>query len=462
MNSKILSTLTALLFCMLAQAQDAKLNKIQKERIEEAIDTVEINHRDTGLEPLDSLSMPWPFYMTQRLDSAMRFSPYMKGVNAGVMVYDMTDNSLLYSYNEKALLKPASNMKLFTSITALDELGADYRLSTKLYHTGEIRTDTVYFLPDSLRVGLSLDELVDSLGNPLYRFRRVLHGNIMGKGTYDPMFEGADLFEFANKIHALQIDSIAGDYLEDDSFRYSYSVSPLQVSKSGGFMLRLKDMMERRGIHSSGIVGTGVCPEDTVLVAEHHHTLGQILVRMMKQSDNGYAENVYQCVNAFAKPVHAVKKLIGELGFNPDLYYFGDGSGLSHDTRVSAELEMAFLRYARSKEQIYPTLYATLPVAGIDGTLSSRMQDTSAFNNVHAKTGTINGVITLGGYCRSANNHELAFVILLNSISSQLTAKALEDELCTIMTHDSSYIPKKKVIVPRRVVRRRPAARRRK
>jgi hypothetical protein len=74
----------------------------------------------------------------------------------------------------------------------------------------------------------------------------------------------------------------------------------------------------------------------------------------------------------------------------------------------------------------------------------------------------LNGVITLSGYCTSANNHELIFAIMLNDIKSSITAKALEDELCTIMTHDETFIPKKKVIVVKhRPVRRRTAARKR-
>ena len=52
--------------------------------------------------------------------------------------------------------------------------------------------------------------------------------------------------------------------------------------------------------------------------------------------------------------------------------------------------------------------------------------------------------------------------IMLNDIKSSITAKALEDELCTIMTHDETFIPKKKVIVVKhRPVRRRTAARKR-
>lgn len=462
MIKKILYIFILLLSTLVIHAQDSKLTKLKKDVIEQ-IDTVTLLSHDYEEEVIDSLHLPWPFFIKERLDSTMQFSPYMKGVNAGVMVYDLTADSTLYTYHEKNLLKPASNMKLFSGITALNELGPDYPLSTKLYYTGEIRRDTVYFQPDSLRLGIPLEELVDSLGNPQYKFVNVLHGNIIGVGSYDPMFNGLELNEFSNKVVELKIDSINGDFLEDDHFRFSPSVNPLQVNRSNSFLTQLQSILAKRGIHSSGIVGKGICSADTILIAQYHNKLRQVMFRMMKQSDNQYAENVYQLVNSRKKPVHAVKNLIKELGFNPDTYTFGDGSGLSHDTRVSAELEVAFLRYARHQETIYPTLYETLPIAGLDGTLGSRMKEYPTYKNVRAKTGTINGVITLAGYCTAFNGHELAFAILLNSISSQVTAKALEDELCTIMTHDSSFIPKKKVIVVKhRPVRRRPVARKNK
>ena len=458
-------------FVLPATAQDVKLKKVAQETVAADRDTLSAETLDEEVEfqempdsaVVDSL-LPWPLYMTHRIDRTMQTSPYMKGVQAGVVIYDLTADSLLYNYEGSRLLKPASNMKLFSSITALKELGAAREFKTRLYLSGEIRQDTIYLVPDSVRLDIPLEELNDSLGKPLYVFKKVLHGNMYGVGGYDPMFSTAELNRMADVIKDLQVDSIAGDFLEDEHFRYMATVAPLQVNKEGNFMGKLKTALQRRGISCPGEVGTGRCSEDTVLVAYGSHTLRQIMNRMMKQSDNQYAEDVYQHVNAVTAPVHAVKRLIKELGFNPDTYTFGDGSGLSHSTRVSAELEVALLRYARAHEPIYIPLYETLPIAGVDGTLGSRMKDGTAYRNVRAKTGTINGVITLAGYCRSANGHELAFAILLNEITSQITAKALEDELCTIMTHDETMIPKKKVItVKRRAARRRrPVARPRK
>lgn len=292
---------------------------------------------------------------------------------------------------------------------------------------------------------------------------KVFHGDFYGVGSYDPVFSGTDLNAFADSIVALGMDSIAGNIYEDVSNRYNLSISPFLVNKTGSFASKLRDALKLRNVLFSGLTGTSVCPEDTVLLAEQVHTLKQILNRMMKQSDNQYAEAVFHKIGSLRNyPIHGVRNLIGELSFNPNTYIIADGSGLSHDNKVSPELEIAFLKYARENDSIYNTLYSSLPIAGVDGTLSERMKELPAYRNVRAKTGTLNGVITLSGYCTSANNHELIFAIMLNDIKSSITAKALEDELCTIMTHDETFIPKKKVIVVKhRPVRRRTAARKR-
>ena len=56
----------------------------------------------------------------------------------GVMVYDLTADSVYYQHNARQMMRPASTMKLVTAITALDRLGGGYDFRTRLYHTGVI------------------------------------------------------------------------------------------------------------------------------------------------------------------------------------------------------------------------------------------------------------------------------------------------------------------------------------
>ena len=100
-------------FPLFLYAQDIKPRQLKQEHIEKGLDTIStvVDNNVLSIE-IDSLSrdslLPWPLYMTARLDTAVRTSPYMKGVTAGVMVYDFTADSVLYRFNEKKLLKPAS------------------------------------------------------------------------------------------------------------------------------------------------------------------------------------------------------------------------------------------------------------------------------------------------------------------------------------------------------------------
>lgn len=432
-------------------------------------DTVCVDSVLTRAEP----AMQWPFYMTSRLDTLIRKSPVMRQATLGMMVYDATADSVLFSYNEKKLLRPASTEKLITGITALYRLGASYPFRTLLYHTGEIRTDTV--LLRDCRGEVLMDTV---MMRPFARLRRVLTGDLYAKGAFDPMFSQADLDEFADAVQRLGIDSISGNFYEDvslkDTVRWGKGwcwdddnpmLSPLLVDRRQSFMFRLREALGSRGIACSGGIGQAVCPPEVKLIVGKERTLNQVMQRMMKRSDNLYAEAVFYQLGALSGRLYAtasesedvISQLIRELGYDPEVYHIVDGSGLSHYNNVSAELEVAFLQHARRQSSVFQPLYESLPIAGVDGTLNNRMKDLPAFRNVRAKTGTLNGVITLSGYATAANGHELIFAILLNGIRSSSAARAFQDDLCVVMTHDESpVVEKKRVVVQkrRRVVRR--------
>jgi D-alanyl-D-alanine carboxypeptidase/D-alanyl-D-alanine-endopeptidase (penicillin-binding protein 4) len=62
----------------------------------------------------------------------------------------------------------------------------------------------------------------------------------------------------------------------------------------------------------------------------------------------------------------------------------------------------------------------------IGGTLRSRMRDTPAANNVHAKTGSLTGVSSLSGYVTSADNRPLVFSMITNNATG-VSLRPLED-----------------------------------
>jgi D-alanyl-D-alanine carboxypeptidase/D-alanyl-D-alanine-endopeptidase (penicillin-binding protein 4) len=89
-----------------------------------------------------------------------------------------------------------------------------------------------------------------------------------------------------------------------------------------------------------------------------------------------------------------------------------NGSGLSRRTRISV-LQMAKLLSVAYHSRYAPEFLASLPLAGIDGTLRSRMRATPA-GAVRLKTGHIDGVSGVAGYVTAASGKTYVLVSLIN------------------------------------------------
>jgi D-alanyl-D-alanine carboxypeptidase/D-alanyl-D-alanine-endopeptidase (penicillin-binding protein 4) len=160
--------------------------------------------------------------------------------------------------------------------------------------------------------------------------------------------------------------------------------------------------------------------------------LATLLGLMDRASDNFFAEMLVKDLGAFfagAGSTPAGAKLVRttmsrRLGIGPTVL---DGSGLSHSDRTTP-LAVASLLVALSGTQIGSILQADLAVSGRSGTLVRRMRGTAAAGRCQAKTGTLNGVSNLAGWCDSAGGHTLAFCFLMNGIG-ELTAHRLQDAM---------------------------------
>lgn len=364
--------------------------------------------------------LPWPQNVESRLSSLINGSSSIKTSNIGVMVYDLTADSTIFRYDERKTLRPASTMKLITAIAAIDKLGGSYQFRTSLRYTGNVCDN-------------------------------VLNGDIYCVGGFDPRFNADDMTAFVEGIRSLGIDTIRGSLVADkmmkDGDRLGWgwcwdddnpTLSPLLISRKDNFMERFVSELVDAGIVFIGNVIEGDTPSDAYEIVDRTHTIDQILMKMMKDSDNLYAESVfYQLAAATGtRPACAqdarnyIKRLVRKIGLNPANYVFADGSGLSLYNYVSAELEVAMLRYAYQNSNIYLHLYPSLPIAGTDGTLKRRMKNVFTADNVRAKTGSVKAVYSLAGYCTAPNGHVLCFSIINNGILSGKTARTLQDKIC--------------------------------
>ena len=101
-----------------------------------------------------------------------------------------------------------------------------------------------------------------------------------------------------------------------------------------------------------------------------------------------------------------------------------DGSGLSRYDYVTPETIVRVLDAMR-KHPEFKTFYDALPIAGVDGTIRSRMKGTPAEGNVHAKTGTVDKARSLSGYVTTADGRVLLFSFLCNNFT--VPNRAVED-----------------------------------
>ena len=365
-----------------------------------------------------------------RLDSLLE-DPLFETSQVGLMVYDLTADSTLYTYNHRQMLRPASCMKLVTSITALDALGPNYEYQTALYYTGSIQG-------------------------------RTLVGNIYCVGGFDPMITQADVITLASSIRQLGVDSIRGLIVADRSMKESLDYGegwcwddenpmliPLTIGRKDNFTSTLAEEIARLGINLEKVsLMQGRKPAQAKMIDVCCHSIKQVLQRMMKDSDNFYAESMFYQTAASTghHPATAVdarnitKKLINRLGLDANRYRIADGSGLSLYNYVTVELLVKLLRHAWRTPSIAKALMPALPVAGVDGTLKSRMQNTLAQGNVRAKTGTLTGISSLAGYCTAPNGHELAFAIINQGILDKTTGKAFQDRVCQVLCGETGGV----------------------
>jgi serine-type D-Ala-D-Ala carboxypeptidase/endopeptidase (penicillin-binding protein 4) len=92
---------------------------------------------------------------------------------------------------------------------------------------------------------------------------------------------------------------------------------------------------------------------------------------------------------------------------------FEEGSGLSRDNLTTPNATVTLLRFM-SRHRCAQAYLEALPIAGVDGTLMSRMKGTPATGNARAKTGTLRWANAISGYVTTAAGEHLVFSLMLN------------------------------------------------
>jgi D-alanyl-D-alanine carboxypeptidase/D-alanyl-D-alanine-endopeptidase (penicillin-binding protein 4) len=375
--------------------------------------------------------------LVSRLGRSMRPA----GEFSGAYVVNLTDRQTVFRWRQDSPRILASNTKLFTTAAALARFGTEGTLGTEVLGAGVLE-DGVWRGDLHLRGG----------GDPAFGSRSYTRQAFGSGGTVEDLalaLDEAGIGRVSGRVvgDESRFDGLRGG--PDSGYGTSIYVGPLSAltynhglssERGSSFQAnpplfaaaRLDNALERRGISVRLAPRVGVTPTGAQVLASTDSPPMEQLVRITnKPSDNFVAEMLLKdlALQATGRGVTGVGARLAAafargLGSGAHLV---DGSGLSRADRASPFRVVRLLEGMQSRDE-FDAWYASLPVAGVDGTLSTRMRSGPARGHCHAKTGTLSNVSALSGYCEARSGDLYAFSILMNAVYPT-GARRLQDQM---------------------------------
>jgi D-alanyl-D-alanine carboxypeptidase/D-alanyl-D-alanine-endopeptidase (penicillin-binding protein 4) len=378
-----------------------------------------------------------------RLVRILRGQMRRAGRSSGALVIDLSTGRTLFSSRAGTPRLPASVEKLYTTSTALLRFGATARLTTRVYGSGRLVGHT--WVGDLYLKGggdpsfgsASFDHLAYGGGSTMQGLVsnllaasgiRALEGRIIGDASYfdsergTPASDGRANFYVEGQLSALAYDR-GFTSIQENAFQ-PHPV--LFAARAFASALRADGV----SIPKRTPINAGRTPSGARALAVLRSPPMATLVRWTNTpSDNFFAEMLLKGLGArfgsggsTAAGAAVVRSELAEtFGLHPT---FDDGSGLSYADHTSPRQVLTLL----SKMASDPAFVDSLAIAGESGTLQYEMNGTVAQGRCRAKTGTLQAVSNMAGYCTAADGHTLAFAFLMNAINP-LDAHPLQDRM---------------------------------
>jgi D-alanyl-D-alanine carboxypeptidase/D-alanyl-D-alanine-endopeptidase (penicillin-binding protein 4) len=348
------------------------------------------------------------------------------GPLSGAYVYDLTTHRAVYSLRPSIGRPPASVEKLYTTVAALTRLGPANRLHTVVYGTGALDSRGVW----------RGDLYLRGNGDPTFgsaAFDKVWAGGV-GSTVEDlaaQLIRGAGIRRVTGHVFAdaSRFDGRPGtpssDFKPDVSnlggelsaLTYNHGVST-KVSPAVFAAQQLAANLRRAKVKvNASLLAVGTPPGARRLASVSSPPLATLLRLMDVPSDDFYAELLAKQLGArfagagsTAAGANVIAQTMSLYGINPTVI---DGSGLSRANR-SSPIEVVRLLQAVWKTDIGRVLVRSLPVVGVSGTVRRIAAGTQAAGRCIAKTGTLDAVTNLAGYCAARGGQQLAFALFID------------------------------------------------
>jgi serine-type D-Ala-D-Ala carboxypeptidase/endopeptidase (penicillin-binding protein 4) len=210
-----------------------------------------------------------------------------------------------------------------------------------------------------------------------------------------------------------------------------------------------QEELERHGIKIKGAIRTihrgdlsDTVRQSWTLLAEHQSLpLFRTLQIINKHSQNLHAEMLLRTLGAEFKGdgdneagLQVVKEFLVESGIDSEKIRLNDGCGLSRENLITPRFQTSLLQFL-STRSYFDLFFNTLAISGTDGTLRNRLAETEVRGNIHAKTGTLNGVTALSGYMTTKSGRNLVFSIFANNVNATARVKKTIDQICSLFVN---------------------------
>jgi len=288
-------------------------------------------------------------------------------------------------------------------------------------------------LPAALNVNRQVTDLVVYYDKPSDRV-----------GIYtDPPLSGVDLVNEATVVqapckgryHRLRVKftepenarprlEVAGTFASEcpDEHVPRLILSPEQHAASAFHAL-----WRQQGGRIEGRVRLGERPADAVLVhSAASPPLDELLRDLNKTSNNLMARLIFLTLGTETGTVPGTpeksRAVVGDwlagIGVEADGIFIDNGSGLSREARLTARTLGELLVYAWQQPWM-PELLASLPIAGVDGTMARRLRYEPIQGRAHLKTGTLRDASCIAGHVLDKDGRRWVVVVLVNAVEGQ-------------------------------------------
>lgn len=400
-----------------------------------------------------TLHLCWVFCLAASLSAAtipedadaVAASPTTIGYNWTVLMEDQQGTIVQYSRDPERPLIPASNTKIFTTAAAFELLGKDHVFETDVFHTGTLSG------PAGSRT-LTGDLILI-----------VKHDPTWNSSTLSPTRAGLDRIASRVRTEAgiTTIVGRAGVYgassygLGSTSLDH-WNVNSSQASQNSNTATSFRAALIAQGVSVSETSVLGVysfaIPGTSTFLFTHRSsdlnyrfggqplTLEVACIPLNKVSHNAMADLLLRHIawnldtqnpprDSYAVgESFVVEWVASSVGADTTGMRFFDGSGIDGRNRASARQTVEVTRHMVESD---PDWAATLPISGVDGTISSRLGGSLA-GRVHAKTGTLpnTGSVSLSGYVEHPiDARRYYFSIIVNTPSGPISTTGTRDAI---------------------------------